>query len=74
MMPQMDGLTLAYLVRADFPSIPVLLVSGYAETERVKVPEGTFEFLQKPFLPATFLRTVKKVMSPKPPSTSLREP
>ena len=69
-MPKMDGITLAYSVRAEFPTIPLILVSGYAEVEPAKLPAGSCEFVQKPFPPATLLRTVKKVMRPKsaPPS------
>jgi CheY-like chemotaxis protein len=64
-MPKMDGLTLACSLRAEFPAIPVILVSSYAETEQAIHTELNVEFVQKPFLPATLLRTVKKVMRPK---------
>ena len=69
-MPKMDGITLANSVRAEFPTIPLVLVSGYAEVEPAKLPAGSCEFVQKPFPPATLLRTVKKVMAAKstPPS------
>ena len=64
-MPKMDGLTLACSLRAEFPAIPVILVSSYAETEQAIHTELNVEFVQKPFLPATLLRTVKEVMRPK---------
>jgi CheY-like chemotaxis protein len=69
-MPIMDGIALACSVRSEFPEVPLVLVSGYAEVEQSKFPEGTFEFIRKPFLPVTLLNTVKKVMRPKstPPS------
>jgi len=64
-MPIMDGIALACAVRAEFPAVPIILVSGYADVVRAKHPELNFEFVQKPFLPATLLGVVKKVMMPK---------
>jgi CheY-like chemotaxis protein len=69
-MPLMDGITLACSVRAEFPAIPLILVSGYAEIEEAKLPNSGFEFVQLPFHPTTLLTAVKKVMGAKrtPPS------
>jgi two-component system cell cycle sensor histidine kinase/response regulator CckA len=64
-MPLMDGITLACSVRAEFPAIPLILVSGYAEIEEAKLPDTGFEFVQIPFHPATLLSAVKKVMESK---------
>jgi DNA-binding NtrC family response regulator len=61
-MPVMDGITLARSVLAEFPSIPVILVSGYAEIEQAKLPNSGFEFVQLPFHPDTLLSAVKRVM------------
>ena len=61
-MPLMDGLTLACSVRGEFPAIPLILVSGYAEIEQANLPNSGFEFVQLPFHPATLLSAVKKVM------------
>ena len=61
-MPVMDGITLARSVLAEFPSIPVILVSGYAEIEQAKLPNSGFEFVQLPFHPAALLSAVRKVM------------
>jgi two-component system, cell cycle response regulator CpdR len=47
-MPLMDGIALACSVRAEFPAIPIVLVSGYAATE--DVPSAACEFVQKPLL------------------------
>src|SRR5215471_17190906 len=49
-MPLMDGFTLACSVRAEFPAIPLILVSGYAN-----LPNSDFEFVQLPFHPAILL-------------------
>jgi two-component system cell cycle sensor histidine kinase/response regulator CckA len=62
-MPLMDGFTLACSVRAEFPAIPLILVSGYAEIEQANLPNSGFEFVQLPFHPATLLSAVKKVMA-----------
>ena len=64
-MPRMDGITLACSVRAEFPAIPLILVSGYAEIEQAKLPNSGFEFVQLPFHPVTLLSAVKKVMGSK---------
>jgi CheY-like chemotaxis protein len=64
-MPLMDGITLACSVRAEFPAIALILVSGYAEIEQAKIPDSGFEFVQLPFHPATLLSAVKKVMMSK---------
>ena len=53
-MPIMSGLALAASVRAEFPEIPVILVSGYAA-----VPVEGIPLLQKPFLPAALLGMVR---------------
>jgi two-component system cell cycle response regulator CpdR len=60
-MPVMDGIALACSVRAEFPAIQIILISGYAATEQGHQSSTAFEFLQKPFLPATLLTLVKKV-------------
>ena len=52
-MPVMDGITLARSVLAEFPSIPVILVSGYADIAQAKLPNSGFEFVQLPFHPDT---------------------
>ena len=58
----MDGIDLAYAVRNSFPSVPVILISGYADVEAVKKAAKTFEFIQKPFVPEAILVAVKKVV------------
>ena len=61
-MPNMDGITLACSVRAQFPAIPLILVSGYADAERNSLSSGV-HFVQKPFVKATLLDAVKNVVS-----------
>ena len=58
-MPNMDGLSLAESVRAQFPALPIILISGFSN------PRGEFEFVRKPFVPATLQAAVKKAIAPK---------
>lgn len=49
-MPGMDGPTLVRAVRRTLPELPVILVSGYAETEALQdLPGAPVQFLPKPF-------------------------
>ncbi|MBZ5624426.1 MAG: response regulator [Acidobacteriia bacterium] len=56
-MPNGDGLSLAHAVNKSFPAVPVILVSGNAK------PDIGFEFVQKPFLPATLMSAVRKLFA-----------
>lgn len=58
-----DGLDLAYSVRNSFPSIPVILISGYADDETVFRAASIFKFIRKPFVPDTILTAVKTVLA-----------
>lgn len=66
-MPEMDGFTMACAVRAGFPLIPVILVSGQAAIDPATILNAGFEFVQKPFQPATFLSAVEKAMRGRTP-------
>jgi len=57
-MPEGSGLTLAWAVRATFPHIAILLVSGRAQ------PESDFAFLEKPFSSAELIRSVRGLVYP----------
>jgi CheY-like chemotaxis protein len=57
----MDGLDLAYAVRTRFPAIPVVLVSGFADTESASQGFRDFAFLHKPFTPAAIMGAVNRV-------------
>lgn len=49
-MPEMGGLELARRVAADFPGLPVLLISGYSDSHELgqSIP-AELDLLQKPF-------------------------
>jgi CheY-like chemotaxis protein len=60
-MPGMDGITLVSRVRARFPRIPVILISGYTQEP---INEGIL-FLMKPFLPSTLIEAALAMTRPK---------
>jgi len=60
-MPKLDGIQLANLVHAEFPIIPIILVSGYVDVALENQPG--VEFIPKPFLPSTLLNIVRKMVT-----------
>ena len=58
-MPKMDGVSLAESVRELFPTMPVLLMTGYASTHRLPIESVV---LQKPFSPDALVEAVRKVI------------
>ncbi len=62
-MPELDGLTLLRRLRAILPALPVLLISGGAESPPALA--GT-RFLRKPFNPHIFVAQVKELLRHQP--------
>ena len=62
-MPEMDGIAFARAVRARFPGVPVLLMSGYAERAHELAELGVGPVLEKPFTAETFLAALKGALS-----------
>jgi YesN/AraC family two-component response regulator len=62
-MPRMDGVALARVVRAEFPAIPLILVSGFCTGEQA--PDLDVHFLPKPFTPAGLIAAIGSAMTPK---------
>src|SRR5262249_50568148 len=64
MMPEMDGKELSQRMKALYPQLPTLFISGYAEN--VIIHQGVLEtgamFLQKPFALATLCRKVEEAL------------
>ena len=59
-MPRMTGTQLAEAIRADWPGLPVILASGYAE-----LPSGAahdMQRLDKPFGQAALARAISRSM------------
>ncbi|WP_200305832.1 response regulator, partial [Paracraurococcus ruber] len=70
-MPGMDGIDLARAVRARFPALPVLLLSGYAERalDADFAAQG-YRFLAKPFAPADLAREVAAALGRAAPAAA----
>lgn len=64
-MPGMDGVTLAKLVRMERPNVRLILISGYSEdVARNGIdPDSGIHFLPKPFSLKQLAEMVKQVMS-----------
>ena len=56
-MPNGDGVAFAQAVKAAFPAVPIILVSGQAE------PHPEFGFIRKPFLPSALLNAVREIVA-----------
>lgn len=63
-MPDMGGPALAERIRKAFPAIPILFISGYAESTVIQNGLiGKLEkFLQKPFIPDELARKVREAL------------
>jgi CheY-like chemotaxis protein len=63
-MPGMSGRQVADTVRATYPSLPVLFISGYTDDAMVRhgIAEADTPFLQKPFTMSDLTRKVRKVL------------
>lgn len=59
-MPVLGGQELAVRVGTHFPSLPILFISGYSETDLGE--EHRANFLQKPFTPQDLTRKVRDVL------------
>lgn len=65
-VPELTGPELVTSLRALWPGLPVLWMSGYAERASAQVdqmPPNT-EFLQKPFAPAELAQRVRELLGP----------
>ncbi|MGH0053287.1 MAG: response regulator transcription factor [Sphaerochaetaceae bacterium] len=62
-MPIMDGLTLLEYIREKYPSVLVLVISGYQEFSLVKAAlrKGAFDYILKPLSPAKIKSTFSSV-------------
>ncbi len=62
-MPFMDGITLSKMVKKEFPSIEIIILSGYEEFEYAKegIKIGVAQYLSKPISGAELLKEVDGV-------------
>jgi DNA-binding NtrC family response regulator len=63
-MPGRDGLSLMREVKASWPEIPVIVMSGYVTTDTISEVSKTDAaiFLAKPFTPDELLEAVRQVL------------
>jgi PAS domain S-box-containing protein len=60
-MPGMNGVALAKLIRQEYPDLPVVLTSGYSSVLVESVPDG-FELLHKPYSVEQLSRMLHKTL------------
>jgi len=63
-MPGMNGLELATLIRERYPGVPVVLTSGYSNVLADNAHSG-FELIQKPYSVEALSRILRKVLAAK---------
>ena len=61
-MPGMNGLELAGIIRERFPGLPVVLTSGYSDVLAANAHHG-FELIQKPYSVESLSRILRKAIS-----------
>jgi CheY-like chemotaxis protein len=73
-MPGMDGVELARSVRAGYPTIRVLYISGQCEGDELQAHlcQKGFGFLSKPFLPQALIEAVEQILMPAKGPASLQ--
>ncbi|MDQ0250882.1 two-component system cell cycle sensor histidine kinase/response regulator CckA [Sphingomonas kyeonggiensis] len=65
-MPVMDGPSMARRIRAKYPDLPILFMSGYAEEQlRKSIDLEQVSFLPKPFSVQQLAEAAREVLAPK---------
>ena len=66
-MPDMDGVEVLNNIKAKWPDMKVVMVTGYStvETAVQALRLGAFNYLEKPFTPDSLLTAVKEVFETK---------
>ncbi|MEW6594808.1 MAG: sigma-54 dependent transcriptional regulator [Thermodesulfobacteriota bacterium] len=64
-MPGMDGIELLRQIKAEWPDLPVVIITGYAtvETALEAMKRGAFDYILKPFPVEVIEETVKRVFA-----------
>ena len=64
--PGLHGINLIHQIRATWPKMPIIVISGYlSETPGKVILEGFAEFIQKPIDPAALIATVRRLLPEK---------
>lgn len=63
-MPQVTGLDLLGAIHTSLPTMPVILMTAYAELDTAveAIKKGAFDFIIKPFQPLQLIHAVKKAI------------
>ena len=61
-MPEMNGAQLGHAVQDKQPGLPVLIVSGYADSAAIEAVLGSAQFLRKPFEMAQLAEAVAEML------------
>lgn len=63
-MPERDGMSLMRAVKKEWPTIPIVVMSGYPTQETIAegLHVGAEEFIAKPFTPDELLNIVRQVL------------
>ena len=75
MMPEMDGLETLQNIRAKYPAIVVVMITGNPSVENVQesIQKGARGFIIKPFNSAKVLDTLERAWAARPPALEQRE-
>ncbi|MGZ5874543.1 MAG: PAS domain S-box protein [Bradyrhizobium sp.] len=68
-MPGMNGVELATIIRQQYPHLPVVLTSGYSSVLAENAHQG-FELIQKPYSVEALSRTLRRAISERAPAKS----
>jgi two-component system response regulator len=62
-LPNLNGLNLASFIRARWPKMPVVVISGYLSQEAGNIIlDGVADFLEKPVRPSALVATVRRLL------------
>lgn len=63
-MPQLDGVQLLERIRDDYPSLPVILITGHMEAHRLSraLGDSATECIEKPFEIAALLQKIARAL------------
>ena len=69
-MPGTNGAEVVKAARAAQPALPILFVSGYADSAALEAAMGSAPFLRKPFRPAELALAVRNALEHRPSKVS----
>jgi signal transduction histidine kinase len=63
-MPNMSGTELLGKIRDEYPNVPVILMTGYADLHTAvdAIKKGVFDFIIKPYEPEQIMRSLEKAL------------